>query len=90
VVQVVWNRLALANAVAIRDYIARFNGPAAERIAQRLKRAADSLADNPERGRLVREDVRELIVVSPYVIRYRVEVERVIILRIRHGARRPL
>jgi toxin ParE1/3/4 len=86
---IVWTRQAAAHVESIRLYIADFNGSASERIAQKLKRAGNSLAQQPERGRLIHGGMRELIVVSPYIIRYRVEPERVIILRIRHGARRP-
>jgi plasmid stabilization system protein ParE len=33
--------------------------------------------------------MRELTVVYPYVIRYRITVDHLRILRVRHGARRP-
>ena len=48
---------------------------------------ADSLAEFPDRGRDVGDGRREMTTVRPYVLRYRVEDERVIVLRIRHGAR---
>ena len=34
--------------------------------------------------------MRELATIPPYLIRYRVLDDRVLILRVRHGARRPL
>jgi plasmid stabilization system protein ParE len=33
--------------------------------------------------------MRELLAVSPYIIRHRIAGEQVVILRVRHGARRP-
>jgi toxin ParE1/3/4 len=56
-------------------------------LAERLIMVADSLAEFPERGRDAGEGRREMTIVRPYVLRYRVATERVVILRIRHGAR---
>jgi toxin ParE1/3/4 len=56
-------------------------------MAERLTALANSLADFPERGRDAGKGRRELTVLPPYILRYRVEAERVIILRVRHGAR---
>lgn len=71
-------------------YIVEFNPSAARRLTMRLRTTADSLADYPERGRLIRPGVRELTTVRPYLIRYEVAEHMVRILSIRHGARRPL
>jgi plasmid stabilization system protein ParE len=49
---------------------------------------AESLATHPHRGRAVYGSVRELVVVRPYLIRYRVTEEAVQIMRIKHGAQR--
>jgi toxin ParE1/3/4 len=87
-VQVVWTRRALADLEAIRSYIGLFKPLAAQRMALRLRNAGESLAQFPERGRAKR-DLRELVVVRPYVIRYRVTAERVEIVTIRHGAQEP-
>jgi plasmid stabilization system protein ParE len=44
----------------------------------------------PHRGRPVRDTtMRELMFVTPYIIRYCVERDRVVILRVRHSAGRP-
>jgi len=56
-------------------------------LAGRLIGLADSLAEFSERGRNAGGGRREMTVVWPYVLRYRVEDEAVFILRIRHGAR---
>ncbi len=87
-VQVVWSRRALADLEAIRTYIGQFNPLAAQRMVLRLRAAALGLHEHPQRGRALREDIRELTVVPPYVIRYQVAGSRVAIMRIRHGARR--
>jgi len=55
-------------------------------MAQRLKLAAASLADHPDRGRVTGR-LRELATIPPYLIRYRVTADAVTIVRIRHGAR---
>jgi len=56
-------------------------------MAVRLIALADSLANFPERGRDAGEGRREQTIVPPYILRYRVEADRVVILRVRHGAR---
>jgi plasmid stabilization system protein ParE len=89
VVQVIWSKGALANVEAITSYIAGFSPLAAQRMALRLYRAGDSLSEFPNRGRPISKGRRELTIVYPYVIRYRVYGERVGILSVRHGARRP-
>jgi addiction module RelE/StbE family toxin len=87
VAQVVWARRALADLTAIRDYIGQFSPLAAQRMALRLRSAAESLAEHPERGRLATATLRELVAVPPYVIRYYVGDGVVTIIRIRHAAR---
>jgi toxin ParE1/3/4 len=88
--RVVWTAHALANLRAIRIYIAQFNPRAAAELAARLIAAGNSLEHFPHRGRSVRgTTMRELLTVAPYVIRYRIAGEDVLILRVRHSARRP-
>jgi len=55
-----------------------------------IRDAANQLVIFPERGRVVGHRRRELSTVWPYIIRYRIESERVVILRVRHGRRKPL
>jgi toxin ParE1/3/4 len=72
------------------DYIFEFNPRAAMRMADTLRAEGDSLGQLPQRGRpLPGTNMRELVSAYPYIIRYRVDSDRVIILRIRHTARRP-
>jgi addiction module RelE/StbE family toxin len=86
--RIIWSPSAVEDLRNIRDYIEQFNPSAASGFAARLVAAAESLADFSERGRPVSGKRRELLVVWPYIIRYRVEAEHIIILRVRHGARR--
>ena len=84
--QILWTDEAVGNLEAIVTYISAFNPAAAARFAERLVAVADSLAEFSERGREVGEGRREMTTVWPYILRYRVEGEKVLILRIRHGA----
>lgn len=88
-VQVVWSPRAIADLIAIRDYIGEDSPIAAQRMAQRLKQAGDLLATHPDRGRAASRRLRELTVIYPYLIRYRVSAGQVEIVRIKHGAQRP-
>ena len=86
---VVWTFAAVADLEEIRRYIGAFNPRSAQDTADRLIAAGNGLANFPNRGRPVSgTDLRELTVVSPYVIRYRVAGDHVLILRVRHGMRR--
>lgn len=84
---IVWTDEAVAHLEAIVGYVEAFNPAAARRLGVRLIETADSLAEFPERGRDAGLGRREMVTVRPYILRYRVEADRVVILRIRHGAR---
>jgi toxin ParE1/3/4 len=59
-------------------------------MAAQIIEAGNRLGNFPYRGRLVPgTQLRETTLARPYVIRYRIEPNRVVILRVRHGARRP-
>lgn len=85
--RIVWTDEAVAHLEAIVAYIEAFNPAAARRLGERLIEVADSLVEFSVRGRDAGLGRREMTTVWPYVLRYRVEEERVVILRIRHGAR---
>jgi toxin ParE1/3/4 len=90
VTPVVWTFSALADLEGIRRHIGNFNPYAARDMADRIIEAGNSLANFPYRGRQVLgTQLRETMIARPYVIRYRVERDRVIILRIRHDALKP-
>lgn len=73
----------------IIDYIEQFDPAAAKRSGERPLDAADSLAVFPNRGRPAMGDRRELVAVRPYIIRDRVEDQRIVILNRRHMAQLP-
>ncbi len=85
--KVVWTDEAVEHLEAIVTYVSVYDPAASERLAERLIELADSLAEFPHRGRDAGEGRREMTVVWPYILRYRVQGETVFILRIRHGAR---
>lgn len=89
--RVIWSPAALREIEHIYRYIARFNPHAAPDMAGEILAAGDSLERLPYRGRAVPgTGLRELTIVYPYIIRYRVAAGHVRILRVRHGARRPI
>ena len=88
--EVVWSLLATADLESIVEHIFRDSEFYAAAVARELVAAARSLATFSERGRMVPEyddrNVREIIV-RRYRLVYRVESNRVEVLRIIHGAR---
>ncbi|TPG43544.1 type II toxin-antitoxin system RelE/ParE family toxin [Sphingomonas koreensis] len=87
VARVVWTDAALAHIDAIIDYIDPFNPIAGRRLAQRILDAGDSLSEFPHRGRPIGDGLRQIELIYPYLIRYNVDGETVIITGVRHGAR---
>ncbi|PAX08012.1 type II toxin-antitoxin system RelE/ParE family toxin [Sphingomonas lenta] len=87
--RVVWSKRATAHVSEIIAYIRQHDAAAAERVGARLIALGESLAEFPHRGRPIGADLRELTTVWPYVLRYRVRGGIVIIIRVRHGRRRP-
>jgi len=85
----VWTDGAVENLETIVTYISAFNEAAAARVAESLVALADSLSEFSYRGRDVGEGRREMTIIPPYILRYRVDADEVRILRLRHGARRP-
>jgi len=85
--RVVWTPEAAENLESIVTYIEAFNSVAARRIGERLVDLAGSLGEFSERGRPADGGTREMTIVPPYVLRYLVTQDSVVILRIRHGAR---
>lgn len=84
--KIVWTDEAIAQLEAIGAYIAIDDPRAATDLADRLIALADSLAEFPRRGRVAEENSREMTTVWPYILRYRVKGDTVVIRRIRHGA----
>ena len=87
--RLIWAPKALVDLIEIQVYLNGFNPSAARRFFMMLKAAGDSLNEFPDRGRPIDKGRRELTVIRPYVIRYRVTAKDVRILSVRHAARRP-
>ena len=85
--KIVWTDEAVGQLEAIVTYIFVLNPAAAQKLGEKLVALADSLEDFPNRGRDVGGGKREMTSVWPYIMRYRVDGDRIVILRIRHGAR---
>ncbi len=89
--EVIWTSLAVDELEAIQAYLRPLNPSAAQEVVADLIKTGDNLEMYPLRGRPVPDGrLREVISRFAYVVRYRVEGEKVYILRIRHGARQPL
>ena len=88
--KVTWSSRASEDLDDIAAYIEMFDPDAAERTRGRLKALANSLGHFPNRGRPAPHGTREMVTVRPYILRYRVVRADVLILRVRHTARRPL
>jgi len=87
--KLIWTLPARDDVIRLREFIEPHNPSAARKAAENLKKATLLLLENPHIGKLVehRKD-RELIVPfgrRGYVIRYRVEGDEIIILRLWHG-----
>ena len=86
--KVVWSPRAISDLIEIRAYIGQDRPLVAQRMAERLLQAGESLAEFPERGRLAKRGLREWTLIYPYVLRYRVRNGVVEIVRVKHGAQR--
>jgi toxin ParE1/3/4 len=86
--RVIWTDPALDDLDSIRAYIGQFNPIAAQRMAQRILTATDKVIGLfPHAGRSIGGSRYEFPIVWPYALRYRIENDDVIILRVRHGTR---
>jgi toxin ParE1/3/4 len=87
--RVAWSEPAVADLVAIHDYIARDSPHYAQRFVERLVAAVEPLESFPQLGRIVPEGDgrhRELLVAS-YRIIYRAEGQGILIVTVVHGSR---
>lgn len=88
--KVVWSARASKDLYQIAAYIHQFDPAAAIKIEEQLKVLSESLTHFPQRGRPVSRSAREIVSVRPYVMRYQIVADTVVIVRVRHGRRRPL
>ena len=83
---------ALADLAEIRDYLVERSPVGAERVRLHLVETIEHLANYPLLGRATDEpDIRVIALTRyPYLVFYAVVGGEVVILHVRHGARRPL
>ena len=88
--QIRWTAPAAAALESITDLVARENSRAAFEIAQRIRFAADLLAEHPRMGRAGRiRGTRELVILGiPYIVPYRIKGHEVHILSVYHTSRK--
>ena len=79
---------AINDLIGIRSYITIKNPPSANKVANDIRSACESLSTNPYRGRSGFDpETLELVSCKPYIIVYRVEEPNTVsILRIMHSA----
>ena len=84
----VWARLASADRIEIREYIAKDNPAAALALDGLISEQANRLVDHPGLGRPGRvAGIRELVVQQNYILIYDTAPDRVRVLRVLHAAR---
>ncbi len=88
--EVVWPDAVIAKLDEITAYIASDDPVAAVSLVARLVDLGKSLAIFPNRGRMRSNGIREMTSVPPYILRYRMIGDFVVIVDIRHNRRRPL
>lgn len=84
---IVWSPRAVKHLAHLREYIARDNPNAANRIASALLEAVERLAKLPNLGRPGRvAGTRELVVPgTPYIIPYRLRGDRLEVVAVFHA-----
>jgi plasmid stabilization system protein ParE len=87
--ELIWSATARADLIRLRQFIEPHNPEAARNAAQALKKAANLMSQHPGIGtRLEGRQDRELFVPfghRGYVIRYRLDGDAIVILKIWHG-----
>jgi toxin ParE1/3/4 len=88
--RLVWSLLSMEDREGIFDYIERDSFTFAVTVDDRICEHIELLLDFAEMGREGRvEGTRELVIPrTPYIACYRIEGDRIHILRVLHGARR--
>jgi toxin ParE1/3/4 len=87
-----YTETALVELDQIFSYIADHSRSAAVNVRERIERTVEILGEIPELAQAADEPgVRRMPVTAyPFVIFYAVEADEVVVLHVRHAARRPL
>ena len=88
--QLIWTRPATEDMARLREFIRVHNPDAAQRAAQAIQKAAARLLEHPALGHPVPDlyEFRDLFIPfggRGYVLRYRLEVPRIVIVRVWHS-----
>ena len=84
-----WKTLAVADLMAIVNYISDDNPKAAQALKEDIETKVSRLRDNPRLYRIGRvEGTREMVVHSNYLVVYAEDPNTVTILRVLHAAQR--
>jgi toxin ParE1/3/4 len=83
-----WTPTGLRDLQAMRDYISEDRPEAAVAMVERILSGPETLKRFPDMGRKGRVEGTRELVMSPYVIAYRVKRESIEVIAIIHGARR--
>lgn len=82
-----WTAAAVADLMAIVDYISDDNAAAAQSLKNHIETKVSSLRENPKLYRVGRvEGTREMVVRSNYIVVYAEDSRLVKILRVLHAA----
>ena len=88
--EIVWLPEAVSDIARLKDFVEEKPPQAAQRAASRIRQATEILKSNPEVGRPVEglTSFRELLIPfgsGNYILRYREESHRVVVVRLRHS-----
>jgi toxin ParE1/3/4 len=82
-----WKATAIADLLAIVDYISDDNPDAAQALKDEIEAKTSRLPDNPQLYRVGRvDDTREMVVRPNYIVIYEESAIAVTILRVLHAA----
>lgn len=82
-----WKATAIADLLAIADYISDDNPDAAQALKDEIEARTSRLSDNPQLYRVGRVDgTREMVVRPNYIVIYSEDAIAVTILRVLHAA----
>ena len=82
-----WKALAIADLLAIVDYISDDNPDAAQALKDEIEAKTSRIPDNPQLYRVGRVDgTREMVVCPNYIVIYAEDAKAVTILRVLHAA----
>jgi len=88
-VRLIWRRRALADLAEAYDWLAARSAHAAKRNEERIRRAADSVAELPDLGSLLSDKATRRLAVrkTSYLIYYRVVEGEIVIDAVLHKRR---